>query len=215
MTENNSNASHESSEETTEGTDPVSFLKSLLGFGPQGLIEVNIDDVPMSVRHQVAQTVSKMPGFPEAIKARIYEELGIDPQDLPAPDEDSQGDHEHHCGHADHHYLSAVWETLDSAFPNEPHLWNAAEVLLMMGSKNPTPIQGEDRLAALTTAINHLTAQYNLEVDALNTAHNEGLKKEAAAGSEENDANEKPVSDEEAVRIFKDQLNQEQQTDLG
>lgn len=208
MTENTNNTSNESSEETTETSNPTSFLKSILGFGPQGLMELNIEDVPMEVRHQVAQAVSELPGFPEAIKARIYEQLEIDPQDLPAPGEGSEDDHEHHCGHEEHHYIQAVWETLDSAFPNQPHLWNAAEVLLMLGSKNPAPIQSEQRLGALTTAINHLTAQYNLEVDKLNAALNEERKAEDTA-------NEEPVSDEETIRIFKEQLNQEQQTDLG
>lgn len=59
-----------------------------------------------------------------------------------------------------------VWNTLDRAFPSEPHLWLAVEKLFGLSPQNPHAPDENERRAALTTAAQHIQQQLELTPEA-------------------------------------------------
>lgn len=49
-----------------------------------------------------------------------------------------------------------VWSMLDTAFPNEPHLWRAGEALFTLSAANPHRVSSSERQTAARQAARHL-----------------------------------------------------------
>lgn len=72
----------------------------------------------------------------------------------PAPT-DASGPHGPDCTCERTHHAN-VWPLLDVAFPNDPHLWRAAEQLFLLSTLNPADVTASDRTAVIEGAQRHL-----------------------------------------------------------
>jgi hypothetical protein len=139
--------------------------------GPFGLEEFTIEDMPEELKAALLDTFREN-GLPASMPIEMREALGeafgADFSDLPdrvepANDADDSADAPHEpgctCGTA---VRDEVWSILDTAFPKEPHLWQAGEALLSLSAKVPQGLRDEYRHSALTAAITHLQHELDL-----------------------------------------------------
>lgn len=128
-------------EDDEEREDPtIRFLT------PNGVFD-DIADLPPSVRTMLAQSLDSV-DLPDELRAVL--EAGL----ATAAERDSDLLFDASAGRDAHR--EQVWGILDTAFPNEPHLWQAGEALFTLSASNPDEVDDETRRIALTTMALHL-----------------------------------------------------------
>lgn len=120
------------------------------------------DDLPPDARSLLARNLAAG-ALPPELHALLAKALKLDEtQTETAPaDAPTSGPHGPGCT-CTHSYRVQIWDILDGAFPNDPHLWQAGEALFMLSAANPRQIGDENRRAALEAAAVHLQRQASL-----------------------------------------------------
>lgn len=167
--------------ENTEPSEPEAIAETSVAFGfttPAGMLRVDHpSDLPREVRDLMLQNIRNAEGMPEEIRAVFIDALTGDgdqaaPEDSPVvPDavagEDAPVDgHEAGCDCSTRHRQD-LWALLDSAFPDDPHLWQAAEALFSISEKNPQEIDDTIRREALEKASLHIQHRAELAAPVL------------------------------------------------
>lgn len=130
-----------------DGPDEESQPKIHLAFQtPVGFFSEGAD-LPPEIREALVSQFLADDSIPVEIREALSESLGVTIEEAKrAP----------HVSLAIQAHREQLWDLLDSAFPNDPHLWNAGEALFTMSAKNPATVDDDGRLAALESANHHL-----------------------------------------------------------
>lgn len=134
---------------------------------PSGSEEIAAGDLPDSLREAMVQSLINGT-TPEGLRAPIANALGIDLAELTlratageqsaesADGPEADDAHEPGADYAANQYRAGVWEILDSAFPDDPHLWRAMEALFAISEATPGTVDDEARRDALELATLHI-----------------------------------------------------------
>lgn len=113
---------------------------------PNGVF-ADIADLPPAMRAMLAQSLDSI-DLPEELRAVL--EAGL--ASAAAHDTDML----FNASAAREAHREQVWGVLDTAFPTDPHLWQAGEALFTLSASNPDEIDDETRRVVLATMALHL-----------------------------------------------------------
>lgn len=171
MTENTSHEASENNEPTV-----------LFGIQtPLGKVEVKPSDLPEVLRHAITESLERqdMPkelreAFTKALNTATPEAQDSDTGEANGASEPATADSTvHECSCAADSHREQVWDIIDTAFPDDPHLWNAMESLFKLSAANPVKLTAEARTTVIDEAILHLGRQVNVATSPL--SHEEQL----------------------------------------
>lgn len=114
-----------------------------------------ISDLPPTLRALLEESLGSEE-IPAELRALLEAELAAG-EDL--REQDSQARRE-----SFESYREQIWDILDSAFPTDPHLWQAAAALFTLSPSNPEELDAEMRAVALTTIGLHLQRHAKLTI---------------------------------------------------
>lgn len=157
--------------------------------GPDGRLRpVNPAELPEELRRHLTDAVSQDDSLPPQLRAAVLNNL--DAAVSAASDEQAEAEAEpgsngadrseenedsphaqRTCDHESESYQRFVWSTLDTIHPHDPHLWQATENLLVLGSGGAVrPDEPHLRIAGMAAAIQHLEAAIAHEQEQLDTS---------------------------------------------
>lgn len=120
------------------------------------------DDLPPEARSAFMHALRNT-DMPEEVRAAFSKALGVDPDDLAedttgeGADGETGGPHGPDCAcDPGEVHREQLWAILDTAFPNDPHLWSAGEALFALSAVNPAEPDDDTRRAALESASKHI-----------------------------------------------------------
>jgi hypothetical protein len=178
--------------ETTDNAGSETISEPTIRFAvqtPFGARGVNLADLPEELRDALAQSLHGA-DLPTELRVALGKALGVDLADLPESTQDgtegpasvtpgaestegaegtenaAQDAHAPGCNCAELH-REHVWDILDTAFPTDPHLWQAMEALFAISAANPQEIDDATRRSALSLATLHIQRSTALTVPPL------------------------------------------------
>lgn len=119
---------------------------------PSGTFD-DISDLPPDLRAMLAQSLDSA-DLPDELRTALAAGLGAAAEHGPEGLFDASAALDVHREH--------VWGILDTAFPQDPHLWQAGEALFTLSASNPAEVDDETRRIALAAMALHLQRHASL-----------------------------------------------------
>jgi hypothetical protein len=125
-------------------------------------IFTDADDLPPQLRDALLRAVETNE-IPDELRAILRTVLNADA--TTSSDEAAVGPHGPGCT-CEKSHREQLWNLLDAAFPDDPHLWQAAESLFTLSAHNPAELDEESRRASIELATLHLQRHADLTAPA-------------------------------------------------
>lgn len=156
---------------TDDDSKPEAPAENIVRFAvqtPFGSQLMSSAELPDELRESLVASL-KDPSMPDEVRAAIAKALEVELDDptglgetpVPIGTQDAHGHHEPGCSCADIH-REHVWKIADTAFPDDPHLWNAIAALFALSTLNPHELTDAARRSALDGALQHIQHRADL-----------------------------------------------------
>ena len=149
---------------TAEDGDAEITFTLMTDRGPMSPAGIKADPELLAM---VRQMLAHADDMPHEVRKAIAAELGLDLETVIAEEAVTAAGESAVCSAhsktAD--ALARIWDILDEAFPNEPHLWSAGEALLTVSAlmpATPSPMTTFSVLKHATTHLSRHAASLNL-----------------------------------------------------